>query len=100
MWHLAESVVIGARCDIFAAPKGVLRRAGAQSVPFSGNTRQPMDKVKPGIAAGPVCWALDLEVHTSHAAHSATARRHAASGRVLLRQFRYHGFGGYQESRH
>src|SRR5438552_9630538 len=41
---------------------------------------------------------LVLEVHTTHAAHAATARRHAA-GCVLLRHFGHHGFGGDQESR-
>src|ERR1700736_3867229 len=42
---------------------------------------------------------LDLEVHTTHAAHAA-ARRHAATAAagVLLRQFGYHGFGSDQES--
>src|ERR1700730_16499476 len=42
---------------------------------------------------------LDLEVHTTHAAH-ATARRHAATAAagVLLRQFGHHGFGSDQES--
>src|SRR5260221_13140676 len=41
---------------------------------------------------------LDLEVHTTHAAHAATAWRHAAAC-VLLRHFGHHGFGGDQESR-
>src|ERR1700730_8468031 len=42
---------------------------------------------------------LDLEVHTTHAAHAA-ARRHAATAAagVLLRQFGHHGFGSDQES--
>src|SRR6266436_2176530 len=39
---------------------------------------------------------LDLEVHTTHTAHAAATRRHAAAG-VLLRYFRYHGFGGDQQ---
>src|SRR5258707_3783762 len=39
---------------------------------------------------------LDLEVHTTHPAHAAATRRHAAAG-VLLRYFRYHGFGGDQQ---
>src|ERR1700680_2499129 len=40
---------------------------------------------------------LDLEVHTTHAAHP-PARRHAASTCVPLRNFGHHGFGGDQES--
>jgi hypothetical protein len=40
---------------------------------------------------------LDLEVHTTHAAHAAAARRHAATARVLLRHFGHHGFGGDQK---
>src|SRR6059036_1431064 len=53
---------------------------------------------RPGIAAGPfllLCseW-LDLEVHTTHAAHAAATRSHAGAGaRVLLRHFGHHGFG-------
>src|SRR5882672_9026084 len=39
---------------------------------------------------------LDLEVHTTHTAHAAATRRYAAAG-VLLRYFRYHGFGGDQQ---
>src|SRR5712675_517939 len=39
---------------------------------------------------------LDLEVHTTHTAHAAATRRHAAAG-VLRRYFRYHGFGGDQK---
>src|SRR5256886_3237780 len=39
---------------------------------------------------------LDLEVHTTHTAHAAATRRHAAAG-VLLRYFGYHGFGGDQQ---
>src|SRR5258706_15816578 len=39
---------------------------------------------------------LDLEVHTTHTAHAAATRRHAAAG-VLLRYFRYQGFGGDQQ---
>ena len=41
---------------------------------------------------------MDLEVHTTHTAHAA-AWRHAAGAcaGVLLRYFRYHGFGGDQE---
>ena len=41
---------------------------------------------------------LDLEIHTTHAAHAAATRRHAAAC-VLLRYFGHHGFGGDQESR-
>src|SRR5712664_1877217 len=58
---------------------------------------------RPGIAAGPfllLCSErLDLEVHTTHAAHAAAARRHAAAAGVLLRHFGHHGFGGDQQSR-
>src|ERR1700730_14550566 len=39
---------------------------------------------------------MDLVVH---AAHAATARRHAASAGALLRQFGHHGFGGDQQRR-
>src|SRR5216684_3046437 len=57
---------------------------------------------RPGIAAGPfllLCSErLDLEIHTTHAAHAAAAQRHAAAG-VLLRQFGHHGFGGDQQRR-
>src|SRR5712675_1907735 len=41
---------------------------------------------------------LDLEVYATHTAHAAASRRHAAAG-VLLRYFRYHGFGGDQQRR-
>ena len=40
---------------------------------------------------------LDLEIHTAHATHAATTRRHAAAAGVLLRHFGYHGFSGDQE---
>src|SRR5712664_3289286 len=57
---------------------------------------------RPGIAAGAfllLCSErLDLEVHTTHAAHAAAACRHAAAG-VLLRHFGHHGFGGDQQRR-
>src|SRR5436190_19937122 len=41
---------------------------------------------------------LDLKIHTTHATHAATARRHAAAC-VLLWHFGHHSFGGDQESR-
>src|ERR1700682_1686630 len=57
---------------------------------------------RPGIAAGPFLLLsserLDLEIHTTHAAHAAATRRHAAAG-VLLRHFGHHGFGGDQQRR-
>src|SRR5712664_636180 len=57
---------------------------------------------RPGIAAGAfllLCSErLDLEVHTTHAAHAAATRRHAAAC-VLLRHFGHHGFGGDQQRR-
>jgi hypothetical protein len=47
-----------------------------------------------------LCLAEELEIHTTHAAHAAAARRHAGAGAsVLLRRFRNHGFGGDQECR-
>src|SRR6266699_1515970 len=39
---------------------------------------------------------MDLEVHTTHTAHSTAASRHTAA-LVLLRHFRHHGFGGDQQ---
>ena len=57
---------------------------------------------RPGIAAGPFFFLsserLDLEIHTTHAAHAAATRRHAATC-VLLRHFGHHGFGGDQQRR-
>src|SRR5882724_2770618 len=57
---------------------------------------------RPGIAAGPFLLLsserLDLEIHTTHAAHAAATRRHAAAG-VLLRHFGHHGFRGDQQRR-
>src|SRR2546421_7810888 len=50
----------------------------------------------PGLSVSFERERLDLEVHTTHTAHAAATRRHAAAG-VLLRYFRYHGFGGDQE---
>src|SRR6266404_8151905 len=41
---------------------------------------------------------VDLEVHTTHAAHAA-AWRHAGAARILLRHFGDHGFGGDQKRR-
>src|SRR5712664_859766 len=58
---------------------------------------------RPGIAAGPFLLLsserLDLEIHTTHAAHAAATRRHAAAAGVLLRHFGHHGFGGDQQRR-
>src|SRR6266403_237076 len=42
---------------------------------------------------------LDLEVHTTHAAHAAATRRHAGASGALLRQFGHHGVGGDQKLR-
>jgi hypothetical protein len=42
---------------------------------------------------------LELEIHTTHTTHTATATRHAATASVLIRQFRHHGFGCDQQSR-
>src|SRR3977135_3861003 len=42
---------------------------------------------------------LDLEIHTTHAAHAAATRRHAGASGALLRQFGHHGFGGDQKRR-
>src|SRR2546421_1798717 len=50
----------------------------------------------PGLSVSFERERLDLEVHTTHTAHAAATRRHAAAG-VLLRYFRYHGFGGDQQ---
>src|SRR5882762_7694456 len=54
----------------------------------------------PGLSFLLSAERLDLEVHTTHAAHAATARRHTAGTGVLLRNFRHHGFGGDQKRRH
>src|SRR5882672_4713010 len=92
----------GARfCSIQASAR---RRGEQQGSPRTELSAVLRDQSKrPGIAAGPfllLCSErLDLEVHTTHAAHAATARRHAASTCVLLRNFSHHGFGGDQESR-
>src|SRR3981081_2154529 len=42
---------------------------------------------------------LDLEIHTTHAAHAAATRRHAGASGALLRQFGHHGFGGDKKRR-
>src|SRR5437879_8522621 len=52
----------------------------------------------PGLSYSWGSERLDLEVHTTHTAHAATTRRHAAA-RVLLRHFGHHGFGGDQKRR-
>src|SRR5258708_38966275 len=53
----------------------------------------------PGLSYLTSSERLDLEIHTTHAAHAATARRHAASTCVLLRNFSHHSFVGDQQSR-
>src|SRR5882757_3650854 len=52
----------------------------------------------PGLSYSWGSERLDLEVHTTHTAHAATTRRHAAAC-ILLRHFGHHGFGGDQERR-
>src|SRR5437879_2235266 len=52
----------------------------------------------PGLSYSWGSERLDLEVHTTHTAHAATTRRHAAAC-VLLRHFGHHGFGGDQKRR-
>src|SRR5260221_810056 len=75
---------------------GTRNRTSANRIPHGWGQSK-----RPGIAAEPfllLCSErLDLEIHTTHAAHAA-ARRHAGAG-VLLRHFGHHVFGGDQESR-
>ena len=52
----------------------------------------------PGLSFSFEPERLDLEIHTTHAAHATATRRHAAAC-VLLRHFGHHGFGGDQQGR-
>src|SRR5258708_40183230 len=66
---------------------GTRNRTSANRIPHGWGQSK-----RPGIAAEPfllLCSErLDLEIHTTHAAHAA-ARRHAGAG-VLLRHFGHH----------
>src|SRR6201997_5836097 len=52
----------------------------------------------PGLSFPLISERLNLEIHTTHAAHATATRRHAGAARILLRYFGHHGFSGDQES--